>query len=445
METHKSKRLMQRLRSPYLLLFIVVYLLCGITRIATSFDSRWTVPVVLQLFKSGNIRLDDYKAMMREAPGYGVVCVISSGVTPETDPERCVGHWYPAYPLGGPLLAAPIVLLYAGIFEIVGLDPLRYRAHIEMESASVLIAVAAVLIFAIAKRQTTTQNALTVAFIFALATPAFSTGTRALWQHTFSVFLLTISIYLLMRASTRPALYGWAGLPVALLCTVRPSNAFFVVLLTVYVARRNRGALFRFGLFAFAVALLFLTLNLSVYHDLLPPYYKARAGMDAPGYWPAVVRSACGLLFSPSRGLIVFTPIFLFSVYNMIRGDWRVPIASWLAAGTGCYFVLLCLFLGPASYPGNWWGGASYGPRLLTDLSPLLCLFLIPTLEKWPGLSPWTRKLFLCLALVSGVIHYRAAWAEAVWRWNVTPQNVDVSSERVWDWKDPQFLRWRSI
>lgn len=442
-----GRRLLASVMTPInttpMLLFVGVFLACGLTRIATSFDSRWSVPLILRLVTAGDLRLDGYTELMRETPGYGVVCVSDAGVTENTEPDACAGHWVPSYPIGGPVLAVPIVLPIVAVFRLAGLDVMRYHARIEMEAASVFVAMTAVLVFAIARRQLAERRAVMLAVLFAFATPAFSTASRALWQHTPSVFLLTLTIYLLLRAEERAGLAAWAALPVALSYTVRPSNALFVLLFTAYVAMRHRQMFWRYALGGTAVAAVFAWVNLSVYGSLLPPYYQARAGMEVPGYWAGVLTAGVGLLMSPSRGLFVFTPVFVFSIFAMAKGSWRTPLAPWLAIGTGVYVALMTLFLGPAAFPGNWWGGASYGPRLLTDLSPILCLFLIPYLEQWEAMGASARRVFFALALMGLLIHYRAGWAEAVWIWNVKPANVDKHNERLWDWADAQFLRFR--
>jgi len=52
---------------------------------------------------------------------------------------------------------------------------------------------------------------------------------------------------------------------------------------------------------------------------------------------------------------------------------------------------------------GEWWGGACFGPRLLTDLLPLLTIFLLP------GMQDISTRLFLRGAFVTTVL-----WAFAV-------------------------------
>ena len=56
------------------------------------------------------------------------------------------------------------------------------------------------------------NRAVLLALLFALATSAYSIAGRAVWQHTPSMLLLTIIIYMLLRAERAAVACGWAGL-----------------------------------------------------------------------------------------------------------------------------------------------------------------------------------------------------------------------------------------
>jgi hypothetical protein len=245
------------------------------------------------------------------------------------------------------------------------------------------------------------------------------------------MLLLTIIIYLLLRAEDRPALAAWAGLPVALSYTVRPTDALFVVIFTLYVAVRRRRQLIGYLAAAAPVAAIFLGYNFSIFHEMFSPYYHSDLHGFLPQYWPKWGVGLVGDLFSPSRGLFVFTPVFLFALFSR----WKSPIAPWLRV------LLIAHWMVVAAYIANWWAGHCYGPRFFTDVTPAFVLLLIPYFARWEELSRVTRVLFVTCALVGVGIHLRAGWSVAVYRWNVDPLNVDAHPERLWDWKDPQFLR----
>ena len=252
-----------------------------------------------------------------------------------------------------------------------------------MEVASFLLAASAVMMYLIARRFLPVKRAVLLALLFALATSAYSVAGRAVWQHTPSMLLLTIIIYMLLRADTangasdathhpRPSLAGWAGLPVALAYTVRPTDSLFVVVFTLYVAVRHRRYLVYYLLAAAPVAAAFIAYDYSVYHALFSPYYRSDLIGFYPHNWPKMAMALAGNLISPSRGLLIFTPVFLFAILSMVGMKWKTPLAPWLAALALAHWIVV------SSYVSNWWAGHSYGPRFFTDITPIFVLFLIP-------------------------------------------------------------------
>lgn len=431
-----------------------IYLFSGLSRVGTSFDSRWTVFVAMSLWQHGDTNLDEYSRQIRENDYYGVECVAADGQARHGGPENCDGHWYNSYPIGGPVLTSPLIVAAVGVMKL--LHPVLQHLHvsqpvvagflrgdydvahplIEMEVASLLLAVAAVVIYFIARRYLPERKALILAVLYGLATPAYSVGGRAIWQHSPSMLLLAIIIFMLLRAQENPSLAAWAGLPVALSYTVRPTDSLFVVVFTAYVVVRFRPYWWRYLLAALPVAVIFLAYNYSIYHSLLSPYYHSRLDGLLPGNWGKAAVGLAGNLISPSRGLLIYTPVFLFSLWSMARGSWQSPLKKWLGG------LALAHWIAVSSYLASWWGGMCYGPRFFSDLTPVFVLFLIPYLARWESLSRTLRTAFVACALIGLAMHLRGGWSIAVYEWNVWPESVDQHPERNWDWSDPPFLRW---
>jgi hypothetical protein len=435
------------------LLFLAVYLFSGLSPVNTSFDSRWTVYIAMSLLHHGDTNLDEYSRAIRQNDYYGLECVDAAGNIRRGPPEHCEGHWYSLYPIGAAIVAAPMVMAAVGILTLA--KPVLEHvpvsqpviaaflrgdydvAHplIEEEVASFLLAAAAVVIYGIARRYLSPTRAVILALLFAVATSAYSVGGRAIWQHTPSMLLLATTIYLLLRAEDQPALAAWAGLPVALSYTVRPTDSLFVLLFTAYVAVRHRAFLTRYLLIAAPIAAAFLAYNYSVYHAVLSPYYQTHLGGFLPRNWGKLSVALAGDLVSPGRGLLIYTPVFCFAIWSMLRTKWKTPLSKWLAALVPIHWLVV------SSLIDSWWAGHSYGPRYFTDLTPVFVLFLIPYFARWEDLSGWLRTAFVALALVGLAMHLRGGWSPAVYRWNVIPVNIDQHPERNWNWSDPPFLR----
>jgi len=78
-------------------------------------------------------------------------------------------------------------------------------------------------------------------------------------------------------------------------------------------------------------------------------------------------------------------------------------------------------------------------------LSPLFVYLLIPVLEI--DFRSWTRpraalaSALVVASLVSFAMHSQGATQLACWEWNRSPEDVNVAQERLWDWRDAQFMR----
>jgi len=435
------------------LLFLGIYLFSGLSPIATSYDSRWTVYTVMSLWERGDTNLDEFEPSIPESEYYSVECVEADGTVRRADGQHCDGYLYSRFPIGVPVITAPLILTEVGTLRLAapflgGVHPassviagfLRAdysaaHALIEMQAASVLLAATAVILYWIARRYLPWGRAATLAVLFGIATSAYSSAGRALWSHTPSMLLLTITIYLLLAAEERPSLAGWAGLPVALSYTVRPTDALFVVIFTTYVAAKHRTQLWRYFAAAAPVAVAFFAYMLPVYHGHLSPYYNSTLPGFEPANWGRMAGALAGNLVSPGRGLFIYTPVFVFAAWSMIRQNWKTPLSPWLAVLAAAHWVAV------SAYVDNWWAGHSYGARFFTDLTPVFVLFLIPYLARWQALSVAARTGFVVLALFGLGIHLRGGWSTEVYRWNTEPANVDEHPERNWDWRDPPFLR----
>jgi hypothetical protein len=243
-----------------------------------------------------------------------------------------------------------------------------------------------------------------------------------------------------LLARTRPAAVQAAGFFLALAYVVRPTNSIPVLLLTLYVALAYRRYLPGYLAAAALVALPFFASNRAIYGEWLPPYFSpgklGHGGLDLEAF--------AGTLVSPGRGLLVYSPVFLFMAYGVIskvrrRDRGRLDLV--LLAVIGLHWFLM-------SYWGTWWAGDSYGPRFFTDVLPFLMYFLIPVVAA-VGRPVTVRGGVLALGfglavLASAFMHYSGGMRGESWRWNIHPPPHAAAndlSERVWDWSDPQFLR----
>ena len=425
----------------------IVAAIYGLCPVGTSGDSRWTTPVALNLLEHGSTDLEPYADLALTAPRHGgLECIAQPGYT-STPRAWCEdGTIYASYPVAVAVIAAgPVLLLRISTYVVQRLfhphpaspvlraflagDFISSYPLVEMLIASGLMALAAGVHLLIALEFLPLARASFLTFLFAFATPVWSTASRAMWNHTPALLMLITAVWLLVLARRAEHFATYASIPLSLAFMMRPTTAISVALLTVYVGIYHRRRLPGYLAFAAALAIPFFAYNLAVRHRLFQLYFTEQGGWPAA---PLVERFGLQLV-SPSRGLFIFSPVLLFSLYGIwlaFRKRWLYPLAPWLAAILGLQVLLVARY---------YWPGDCYGPRYFTEVIPLLTIFLIPVFESWPALPrPWQALFFLTLAW-SVFVHARGATDFRVHLWNGTPAPVD--EVRAWDWRDPQFLR----
>jgi hypothetical protein len=353
--------------------------------------------------------------------------------------SRLHGHYYSSFPIALPLILTPLYAPFLAFLSIeqMPVDRVVLVARVmEKVSASLIVAVSVATLLALADRLTNRRNALLLTAVYAFGTPNWSTSSQALWQHGASELLIIAGLLCLVLASETvertPA--AQAGLCAGLSVAIRLSNAIFLGIMAVYVLR-SRWNVARKVIFAGCAAVpvgILLIYNFQIFGS---------AGGSYPASWLLqgnLLAGLAGSLVSPNRGLLVFCPVFLFAaigVYRWLRG-WRAPHPE---------IYPICLLVATAQLlliarSRLWYGGFSYGPRLLADVMPCLVILLIPAMHLIENSRTWKLVFAAALAwsiLVQGI----GAFCYPNGHWDALPQPVDARQERLWDWRDSQIWR----
>ncbi|MEX0619827.1 MAG: hypothetical protein WD180_12845 [Pseudohongiellaceae bacterium] len=407
---------------------VVIFAVHSTSSNITSFDSSWYVPTARSLIAEGDTNLNEFADIVQEGD-YRL--------------ETAEGNLYTIFPVGTPLLAVPVVALVDKILfpRIDDSDYLNRNdtATVERFVASVFVTLAAVCIFSTAYCLTgSLSQSLLAMLVFAFCTAAWSTASRALWQHGPSMLMLALTMFVIVRSKKTPGLIALAGLTLALSYTVRPTNSLSVLILSLYVMLEHRQYFLRYLFCGAVVAVPFIIYNFTIYGAILPPYYMpARIGSN-----PDFVEALAGNLISPSRGLLLFSPVLLFAVHGV---GLRWSSGYWNSLDLSLLVIIILHLATVSSFP-QWWAGHSFGPRFMSDVLPYLIYFLLPAISRVAsGLRRGEGRFYagsflLCMTL-SFYVHFRGATSWSVYDWNTHPTNIDAAPERLWDWSDPQFLR----
>jgi hypothetical protein len=144
---------------------------------------------------------------------------------------------------------------------------------------------------------------------------------------------------------------------------------------------------------------------------------------------------ALGLLVSPSRGILIFSPVVLLAsagFHRSLNGPRDLRL-GWLLAASAAQFIVY------GSY-SVWWGGFTFGPRYVLDL--LVPLAPAAAFGVEAALSHlWSRWLAAALLAWSVGVAATGAFIYPNDAWNTSPDSVDTHHERLWDWRDMQIVR----
>ena len=295
------------------------------------------------------------------------------------------GHFVSLYPVVVPLLIAPLYLPAVAYLEDRGWDPLlfdRVAKVMEKLSASLIAALSVALLYLLLRRRSAPPLAALLSLVYAFGTTTWVISSQALWQHGLAQLLIVATLLLLTGrpAATRVLAVGFLC---GLIAANRQPDAILAAGLGLYAlwwAGR------RFPLLAAGAA---LPVGLVVAYNLV--YVGHIAGgyglMAKPAhYGGALLEGLAGLLFSPARGLFVFSPFLLF-VPCCLALVLRDRASRGLTVALGLAMVVQVIGYGLV----DWRQGQSWGPRWLTDLLPLLLWMLPPVVA---GLRRPGRVLF---------------------------------------------------
>lgn len=225
---------------------------------------------------------------------------------------------------------------------------------------SALSAAAAAVLFVAIGRAHPEGDSRSATLLFALGTSVWATS-QCLGPQPFGLLAVAVALLFLLKGGDDPAWAGRAGLPLGLAVAAWPANAALAAVLAIAaVIRWPRQALWLAIWAAPPVALRLLAAR------ALPASFGS--GLD--GFGTAVGVGHVGLLVSPAKGLLIFTPLVVVAFVGLVR-VWRGGerwLAATLASGFLAHVALVGSTLG--------WYGDGWGPATLTAALPLLCLVL---------------------------------------------------------------------
>ncbi|MBI4382094.1 MAG: glycosyltransferase family 39 protein [candidate division NC10 bacterium] len=406
-----------RLRSPLLLFLIAVFIYNLNGRTLGGGDSLPARYLPFSIIKEFNFDFDEFSFLYEpEVPDFL---------------QKRNGHIISTYPPWAAVLAVPVYLVPV----LGGLSPKSPLVPLFEKFAATLITALSVMVFYLAlQRMTHERVAWLIALIYAFGTSSFSTSSQALWQHGPSQLFLALTIYCLVRGLEEPVFSAYAGFALASAVICRPTNVLIALPIGAYIFHKRRDQLIGFLLATVPPLCFFIAYN---NHYFGSPFTTGFASnvLSPSSIWHGssghfstpLLEGVLGVLASPGRGLLIYSPILLFSFVGMAM-VWRKPDQVLLKYLSLAPFPIILL----TGKWVNWWGSRSYGPRLLADITPILCLYLYLPFER-AGARALLRYGLAGLSALSISLHALGAFSDG--SWNANP-GIDLNPARLWSWAD---------
>lgn len=345
------------------------------------------------------------------------------------------GHAVSFYPILTPLAVAPLYLPAVLYLDTVGWDPQRvdFVARVmEKLSASLLAAISVALVYLLLRRRAEARMAVALAAVFAFGTTIWVVGSQALWMHGLGALLVAAAM-LVLTGPPKPTRVVMAGLLCALIACNRQPDAVLALGLGLYGlwwAGRRAPLLVIAGL---VPAGLLLAYNLGVVGNAFGAYALIGASGARAFLNVNPVEGFFGLLVSPARGLLVFSPFLLFLLFYLPRA-FRDPGTRLLSALAGGAAVLQIVGYGL----GDWRQGISWGPRWLTDMLPILIWMLPPVVA---GMARSGRAAFGLACCVSVAIQSVGAfWYTGASDTALFAETGQDRTRAAWDIRNAAFI-----
>ena len=387
----------------------------------TGSDPRATLLLSQVMIENQSIKLDQYKD---DNYGYAI--------------HKKNDHYYYYFPIGTSVSSIPFVWFQTVILN----NDMNNRANDKIAQkfiAGIVSVMIFILLYSTAKVYLNSTLSIALALAFWMGTSFSSTLGQALWSHDFASLYALLSILLTLKITKahRDNYWIFLGFILFMAYLTRPTMSLLTVTIVLYLFLNKKKIIaVKTACMVGLLLVVFAVFSLFEFNQILPDYYLPKR-LSSDTFWTAFY----GNIFSPSRGLLIFSPfLFLFLVnikdtFNILNDDKTLILfLSWIIL----HLIVISKF-------PHWWAGWSYGPRFMTDVLPaIFLLFVIHISYSYREKSSAQKNIisFFLILTFSIAVYFNFAqglYNKYTYSWNSAP-NIDKYPEYLFDWNYPQFF-----
>ncbi len=360
------------------------------------------------------------------------------------------GNYLSTYPIVTPVLITPLYIVPYLFLKLIHcpidiFNPTFRLVFMIMEklSASIITSLSAIFVYLSIKEITNKKIGIVCLIVYAFATDTWAISSQGLWQHGMSELLLSMLIYLVIKneAKNDSKNFIYMGILSGLSIFNRPSDSIMLIPIFAYVLLNKYKAILRFTLPMILTCMPFIAYNYYYFKNITGGYGSA-ASLLVFNYHFAV--NYLGLLISPSRGILIYSPVILLSIFGFfyIKNIDSINMRIFLYISGLAIVAQIFIY----SIFQVWWAGWSYGPRYLICILPFLIIYIALLLPKKITLGVISKREQLILGVlilllipsifsqIIGTFYYPNGY------WDANP-NIDLHPEQLWNWSDTQMMR----
>lgn len=362
--------------------------------------------------------------------------------------QKSNNHYVSAYPLLPGLISIPVYFpFYAYLAAVHKTDyPILHNLSFSLEKlsaslySSITVGLFFILMMLLFRKL---KFSIFFTLVFAFATQTFSVSSQNLWQHGFvNLFLILSQIFFLLSLQNekRKQIYLSLGLFFVILCfwsrySLIPSYSLIYIFLIYWCEKKH------FSKYLITICISFLLLllyNEYFFHTLLGSKAAPLEFFRLNNPWQ-ILNNFLGVILSPNRGIIFFTPFYIFAytifAYWQKFKRYAFNTKSIILLNSINLFMVLLI----NSFWSIWWGGHGWGNRLLTD-SAASAVILIAYFYLFTN-KFWLRILIIALIFYTSLVQFIGTFYYRYGEWGSYPIDIDINQQKLWDYNDNLIFR----